>query len=334
MKVAKKRAQAVYDYLLNLGYTRAGICAILGNFSVESGINSKRAEGDYLAPPVGASATSWDDPKWLSMGGIDIYGKYPNIVHRGLGLGQWTDTLDGSTRHTLLRNFADAKKKKWYDLELQLDFMLNGDVPAAQTHAKNTAGSSVASTVPELTVYFLNYWEGNPGDKVNERIQEAQNWHAYFSSSNQDLNQSSQEVFNKYKEQMKPLPTDKETKQGQGWAGNAYALGNCTWYVYNRMAQLGKPIHPTMGNANQWVTNYSMTQGATLVATPKRGDVVIFTDGVAGTSPIYGHVAVVEHVNSDGTFVISEMNVQGEYSMGYRVLKKQVGETFMRVPSK
>ncbi|MFK4926717.1 phage tail tip lysozyme [Lactococcus garvieae] len=331
-KDVSERASKVYNYLTKLGYTRAGISAILGNFSVESNINPKRAEGDYLSPPVGASPDSWDDPKWLAMGGPDIYnGSYPNILHRGLGLGQWTDTSDGGNRHTLLLDFAKAKKKKWYDLELQLDFMLNGDSPGSRVMFKNVAGSKVGTTVPVLTTYFLQNWEGNPGDKLQERIQAAQSWYNFFSGSAGDMNQSSQKVYEKYKDRMKPLPTDKEMKPGQGWPGNYYALGNCTWYVYNRMAQLGHRIHGTMGNANQWVSNYHLTPGASLVSEPARGDVVIFTNGVAGSSPLYGHVAVVEVVNSDGSFVISEMNVQGEYSMSWRVLRKEAGEYFMRV---
>lgn len=325
----KKRAEAFYNDATSRGYTLAGICAVLGNFDIESKINSKRAEGDYLAPPVGASKDSWDDPQWLSMGGMEIYGKYPNIVHRGLGWGQWTDTSDGGNRHTLLLNYAKAKKKKWYDPKLQLDFMLNGDSPASRTHAKNVLGSKVATTVPELTNYFLTYWEGNPGDKVAARIQAAQNWYHYFKNMGQgDMGASSKEVFDKYKDKIKPLPTAKEMKTG--WPGNAYALGNCTWWVYNREKQLGTSIHPYMGNANQWPQNYSLTPGAKLVSTPKRGDAIVFTGGVAGSSPIYGHVGVVEVVNSDGTFVTSEMNVPSPYMMQWRVLRKQAGMYFIR----
>ncbi|MDC0826543.1 phage tail tip lysozyme [Lactococcus petauri] len=327
-----KRAKAFYDDATSKGYTLAGIAAVLGNFDVESQINSKRAEGDYLSPPVGASKDSWDDPKWLSMGGMDIYGKYPNIVHRGLGWGQWTDTSDGGNRHTLLLNFAKEKKKKWYDPKLQLDFMLNGDSPASRTYAKNVLGSKVATTVPELTNYFLTYWEGNPGDKVAERIQSAQNWYNYFKNMNAegngDMNASSKEVYEKYKDKIKPLPTNKE--MGTGWPGNAYALGNCTWWVYNREKQLGTSIYPYMGNANQWPTNYHLTPGAKLVSTPKRGDAVVFVGGVANTSPIYGHVGVVEYVNSDGSFVTSEMNVPSPYVMQWRVMKKQAGMYFIR----
>ncbi|HEV5741655.1 TPA: CHAP domain-containing protein, partial [Streptococcus pneumoniae] len=124
------RAKAIYEYLKSQGATNQAIAAILGNWSVESSINPKRAEGDYLSPPVGATDSSWDDEGWLSLNGPAIYnGRYPNILRRGLGLGQWTDTADGSRRHTLLLKYAKRQNQKWYDLDLQLDFMLHGDNP-------------------------------------------------------------------------------------------------------------------------------------------------------------------------------------------------------------
>lgn len=178
-----KNARFLHDKLIEKGYKLEGICAMLGSFSVESGINPKRAEGDYLNPPVGASGNCWDDPAWLALGGMAIYGRYPNIVHRGLGLGQWTDTADGGTRHTLLINFAKEKKKKWYSLGLQLDFMLNGDVPAYRTILKNVLSGTVGNGVGELTRYFLNHWEGNPGDKLAERTATAEKWYHYFKEN-------------------------------------------------------------------------------------------------------------------------------------------------------
>ena len=178
-----ENARFLYSKLTEMGYKLEGIAAMLGNFSVESGINPKRAEGDYLPPPVGATPISWDDPVWLAIGGMQIYGRYPNIVHRGLGLGQWTDTADGGTRHTLLVNFAKEKKKKWYSLGLQLDFMLNGDVPAYRTIFKSTMDGSAGNGVAELTRYFLVRWEGNPGDKLAERVAAAEKWYAYFKAN-------------------------------------------------------------------------------------------------------------------------------------------------------
>ncbi|MGH2311086.1 phage tail tip lysozyme, partial [Enterococcus faecalis] len=103
--------------------------------------------------------------------------------------------------------------------QLQLDFIFDGDAPGSRTAADNVARSKVAATIPELTTYFLTVWEGNPGDKLGERIQAAQNWFTFFSRSGTPIGGSGSEVFAQYKEKMQPLPTDRETKAGQGWPG-------------------------------------------------------------------------------------------------------------------
>lgn len=160
--------------------TNEGLAALFGNFDVESGINPKIAEGDHLQPPVGKTDdSSYDDPNWLNIGGVAIYGRYPNIIHRGIGLGQWTDTADGSTRQTLLRQYADVKGKKWYDLDLQVDFMVNGDTP----YYKQILNEVIHSTedVGVLTERFLDKWEGNPGDKVDQRMALAKEWYAFLT---------------------------------------------------------------------------------------------------------------------------------------------------------
>ena len=101
-----------------------------GCFGVESQIEPKRAEGDYLSPPVGASADSWENEEWLNMGGPAIYGGgFPNILHRGLGLGQWTDTADGATRHTLLLEYAKKIDKNGTHLTLKSVSCLKGITP-------------------------------------------------------------------------------------------------------------------------------------------------------------------------------------------------------------
>lgn len=83
--------------------------------------------------------------------------------------------------------------------------------------------------------------------------------------------------------------------------GNRYALGNCTWYVYNRRAELGMPIGSFWGNANTWAL-YASAAGYVVNGTPKKGAVFQTTAGY------YGHVGVVESVNSDGSINVSEMN--------------------------
>ncbi|KXT75181.1 hypothetical protein STRDD10_00417 [Streptococcus sp. DD10] len=178
-----ERIKAIYNFIKNRfpEATDEAIASILGNWLVESNITSKRAEGDYLSPPVGATNSSWDDPNWLNMGNMEIYqGAYPNIIHRGLGLGQWTDTADGSVRHTMLLDFAKSKNKKWYDLELQLEFMFDGDAPYYTNFVKNFLTQNDGTDA--MTNSFLVYWEGNSGDKLAQRQAAAKQMLQYIKS--------------------------------------------------------------------------------------------------------------------------------------------------------
>ncbi|RXN51054.1 CHAP domain-containing protein [Streptococcus agalactiae] len=174
------RAKQFYDLVKKKvkNATDNGIAAIVGCFGVESGVQPKRAEGDFLSPPVGASPSSWDDDKWLDIPGPAIYGGgYPNILRRGLGMGQFTDTTDGAIRNTLLREYAKKKGKKWYDMELQVDFMLEGDNPYYTKIFKEIATSN--RDVDTLTAEFLAKWEGVPGNKLAQRqaiAYQALNW--------------------------------------------------------------------------------------------------------------------------------------------------------------
>ena len=104
-----------------------------------------------------------------------------------------------------------------------------------------------------------------------------------------------------------------------GYAGNAYALGQCTWYVYNRFADLGKSCYAYLGNGGDWGKN-AQANGHQTSRTPKQHWAVSFAKGALGSSAIYGHLAFVEYVFDDGSILISEMNYGGEYQMNYRVL--------------
>lgn len=96
--------------------------------------------------------------------------------------------------------------------------------------------------------------------------------------------------------------------------------GNCTYYVYNRVAQLGKPIpSPSMGHAFMW-SNSARGMGYSVSHTPKTGTIAVFSQGVAGSDPTYGHVAFVEKVFSDGSVLVSEMNVQGLNVISTRII--------------
>lgn len=318
------RAKAIYDYLKAKGASPQSIAAILGNWSVESSINPKRAEGDYLSPPVGASEGSWDDEDWLSMGGPAIYGGgYPNILHRGLGLGQWTDTADGSVRHTALLNYARSHNKKWYDLDLQLDFMLHGDSPYYTNWLKDFFGNT--GSPASLAQIFLTYWEGNSGDKLLERQTRATEWYYQIEKGFSQPNGGTAQSDSKALESVRGELYDNSIPGGGD--GMGYAYGQCTWGVAARINQLGLklkgrngkkiPIINTMGNGQDWVATAASLGGET-GSTPRAGAIISFVGGSHGTLAPYGHVSFVEKVYPDGSFLVSETNVNGNPNYTFR----------------
>ena len=89
-------------------------------------------------------------------------------------------------------------------------------------------------------------------------------------------------------------------------SGNGYAYGYCTYYAYNRRAEIGRPIGGNWGNAVSWAS-MAAAQGFRVDHTPEAGAVIQNGGGWAG----YGHVGVVESVNSDGSLTVSDMNYDG-----------------------
>lgn len=98
-------------------------------------------------------------------------------------------------------------------------------------------------------------------------------------------------------------------------AGNKYDYGYCTWYAYNRRAELGRPVGSFWGNASTWAS-YARGSGYLVNNTPAVGAVMQDSYSAGG----YGHVAVVESVNGDGSIYISEMNYAGWNVKSYRTL--------------
>jgi surface antigen len=94
--------------------------------------------------------------------------------------------------------------------------------------------------------------------------------------------------------------------QSTVYSGNRYAYGYCTWYSYNRRAELGREIGSNWGNAATWAT-YARSGGFRVDKNPEAGAVFQTAGGWFG----FGHVGIVERVNPDGSFVTSEMNYGG-----------------------
>jgi surface antigen/LysM repeat protein len=108
------------------------------------------------------------------------------------------------------------------------------------------------------------------------------------------------------------------------YAGNGYAYGYCTWYAYNRRAELGRPIGSNWGNASTWAA-YARAAGFRVDKTPEPGAVFQTTAGWSGA----GHVGIVERVNSDGSFLTSEMNYGGWNRISGRTISAgEVGQYY------
>jgi surface antigen len=84
---------------------------------------------------------------------------------------------------------------------------------------------------------------------------------------------------------------------------NGYDYGFCTWYVANRRAELGRPVPSNLGDAYTWYT-VARNAGLSTGTAPRPGAVMVNQPG--------DHVAVVEQVNGDGSFWVSEMNSYGQ----------------------
>ncbi len=105
------------------------------------------------------------------------------------------------------------------------------------------------------------------------------------------------------------------------FAGNRYAEGFCTWYAYNRRAELGRPTGSNWGNAITWA-DYARQGGWNVNKTPAAGAVFQTSAGWQG----FGHVGVVERVEPNGDVFVSEMNYGGWYRKSFRTIPaNQVG---------
>ncbi|WP_238552120.1 CHAP domain-containing protein [Bifidobacterium boum] len=101
-----------------------------------------------------------------------------------------------------------------------------------------------------------------------------------------------------------------------GNVGNAYPARQCTWWAYIRRQQLGLPVGSYLGNGAQWASK-ARALGYLVNNTPHVGAAMVFAPGQRVTNwyanAAYGHVAIVERVNSDGSVLISEGGTKCPY---------------------
>ena len=93
-----------------------------------------------------------------------------------------------------------------------------------------------------------------------------------------------------------------------GWQNGQFPYGYCTWYVATRR-------HVTWtGDAYQWWPN-ARAAGRPEGQTPRVGAIMVTWESSVG------HVAYVEQVNADGSWVVSEMNFVAWGVVDHRTIK-------------
>lgn len=327
-------AQSIHDNLKKVaGVTEAGIAGYLGNMEVESGFNPKSIE----------SNATYDETKAMNQ----------SLSGYAFGLNQWD-----SARRVALLTYAKSQNKQWSDASLQLDFALNHD----GTNSDLLKQGLKMTDVNQATEFLRAKWERGGQGTTTKRQAFARNWYAKFSNgtSNTAVNtatngtETTQNTDNTTNNAsgcatnvtqgmgtsgapVKEIPSTykskiKDTNFTATSSTNTYAFGQCTWYVYNRMQELGTPVENGLGNGADWGKN-AKSKGYKTDSQPHVGWAISFSQGADGADATYGHVAVVEAISDDKKhFLVSECNVvsSGSGTVSFRELTAGTGVTFIQ----
>jgi hypothetical protein len=188
-------AKKVWSVFKAYGLSNEQIAGILGNWSVESGIDPSGFEGIYSEhfQPTGPKHTdaynnmnAWTESLFSQYAaqGLGInHGAYKGSdgnYYPGLGLGQWT----GGNGEKLI-GAAKSVNKNWYDLDFQLAYALATPSPTGiqdyWNKYKKESGSASA-----MAMSFTHDWEGNAGMAYAERQAAAEHWLSQMASWTED----------------------------------------------------------------------------------------------------------------------------------------------------
>lgn len=327
-------ATSLHDNLKKIsGVAEAGIAGYLGNTQHESGFNSSVIQSN--APYSESQAMN------------------PKVSGYAFGLNQW----DNSRRVELI-NYAKSKNKTWTDAGVQYDFALNHD----GTNSDLLKQGLKMTNVDDATEFLRASWERGGAGTTATRQSYARSWYAKFSNGSSDTavdtaTTGTETTQNTDNTTNNSSGCSTNVAQGMGTSGapvkeipsaykskindtnftatsssNTYPFGQCTWYTYNRMQELGTPVENYLGNGADWGKN-AKAKGYKTDSQPHVGWAVSFSQGADGADPTYGHVAVVEAISYDGKhFLVSECNVvaSGTGTVSFRELTAGQDVTFIQ----
>ena len=184
-----RNAQQLYSVFKSYGLTDECISGILGNLSVESGIDPTGVEGIYdepfqMGPRKQEALADLDTyvvnvlfPLYESNGVSISQSGYQGTdgYYCGLGLIQWT----GPGAETFLR-VADSLSYQWYTMNFQLAYMVCDSQYRPGFFAEWKENPS--ATPEEAATKFAHDYEGNTRMAQEERQAAARDWYEQMSS--------------------------------------------------------------------------------------------------------------------------------------------------------
>lgn len=338
-------AEAAYSLLKSKGYTTQAIAGILGNWSIESGINAR----NYEAMPYAPGSDKWQigvnnqfNPSriWGSWGKFtSLYStvslnesayesKYGQTL--GIGVGELT-----GPRGAALIDYAASNKEDIGSLTTQLNFILNAD-SASNRFYLNTVIKPLTD-VKKAADDFYHLWEGGTGasgTNLSGRETAAEQWYLFFTAPpSNGTSAAGKGTGTVYKNIPAGWDVSLPDPTGQTYPGNNYPFSQCTWGAYNYMYQIGNALpwfSGSGGNGGSWGQT-AIKYGLKTSSTPQVGWAVSFSPGAYGADPTAGHVAVVVAVHPDGSFLVVETNAvnPGSGTYSYRVIPGASGLTFI-----
>lgn len=162
-------ARVVYRVLSSRGMPQVNIAGILGNWDRESNIDPTSVEGIFNEPfRIGPAKLAAQASGFSHMGYVD---------RSGIGLGQWT-----GGRNQLLVDYAEHHGKDWWDLNLQLSFLADGDNPSDVQVFRHMLTTSLG-TPGDAAMFFHDRWERSADgpEGLALRRAEADKWYARIS---------------------------------------------------------------------------------------------------------------------------------------------------------
>lgn len=118
---------------------------------------------------------------------------------------------------------------------------------------------------------------------------------------------------------------------GQGGVGNHFFFGQCTYWASMRYYQLTGHWVPWLGNAWQWAAGAGAS-GWVISGAPHLHSIIVLQPNVQGAG-WYGHVAIVEQINADGSVLTSNFNWAGAWGREtFVTFKPGPGVSFVWMP--